>query len=300
MTTVGIVGAGKAAFLHAQAASMTEQVELVGVGGGSNTAADLAGVCNAPDLPLDSLIERSDAVIVAVPPNAVAEVVSALDGRVNAVLVEAPVHHDVPDPDCPAMVGANLLHAPVVRRAIQEIWALSSPHHLELRSTQPRPEWGAHATHAFGGAGLDPGARLAPVLLAAAGEPAETVTARLVDGPDDGIEESADLTLTLGSGRSVRLSSVWREGSAKVELEVADDNGVVLVSFFPEPTLEINGTPVNTDPLHPIVGLGFVAQLERLTRVSLGESAPWLDLSAGRDIGVLISAAVADARGDPG
>ncbi len=297
MTRIGIIGGGHGAALHAQAALLCDRVELVGVGGGSSSAAELAAAAEVPDLSFDALLDRCDAVVVAVPPASAPEVVDALAGRVRAVLVEAPVPADLPDPGCPAMIGANLLHAPAVRRAMRIIGDMASPHHLVMRSTQPAPTWGSHGSHAFGGAGLDPGARLAPILFAATGEAIDSAAARITEGPVAGVEESATITLALPSGRAARLESRWAPGSARAELEVASDEGVALVSFFPEPELELNGVPMAVGQGHPLVDLGFVAQLERLAGLPGRSGTPWLDLATGKAIcGVLSSAIVAARR----
>ncbi len=297
MTRIGIIGGGHGAALHAQAALLCDRIELVGVGGGSSSATELASAAEVPDLSLDAILDRSDAVVVAVPPARTPEVIDALVGEVGAVLVEAPVPADLPDPGCPAMIGANLLHAPTVRRAMRAIGDLESPHHLVLRSSQPAPTWGGHGSLAFGGAGLDPGARLAPVLFAATGEAINSAAARITEGPVTGVEESATITLTLPSGRAARLESKWAPGSARAELEVASDEGVALVSFFPEPELEIDGVPMTAPQGHPLVDLGFVAQLERLAGLPDRSATPWLDLATGRAICGVLSAAIVTARG---
>ena len=296
MTRLGIVGGGNGAALHAQAALTSDRVELVGVGGGSASATDLATAAEVPDLTLDALVANSDVVVVAVPPACTREVISALAGNVGAVLVEAPVPADLPDPGCPAMIGANFLHAAVVRSALRAIADMSSPHHLELRSTQPAPSWGSHGTEAFGGAGLDPGGRLAPVLFAAAGETVESAEARITEGPIVGVETSATVDLWLPSGRTARLESRWAPGPAQAELEVASEDGVVLISLVPEPVLELNGTSLDTEPSHPLVGLGFIAQLERLADLADGSARAWLELSAGQAICGLLTSAIDAAR----
>lgn len=274
---------------------MSDRIELVGVGGGSRSAGELATAAEVPELGLDDLAARSDALVVAVPPASIPDVIRAIAGKVQALLVEAPVPMDLPDPGCPAMIGANFLHAPVVHGALRTIAGMESPHHLVLRSTQPAPTWGSHRTPAFGGAGLDPGGRLAPLLFAATGEAVESAHAQITEGPVPGVEEGASFTLVLPSGRTARLESVWAPGSARAELEVASDRGVALLSLFPEPVLEVNGTAVATEPCHPLVALGFITQLERLGRVVEGSAAAWLDLAAGEAICGLLASAVDSA-----
>ena len=301
MTRIGIVGAGMAATLHAQAATISDRVELVGVGGGAGAAAELAAAAQVPDLAFDALVERSDAVVVAVPPPLAPEVVAALSGRVGALLVEAPAPEAIGPVDVPAMVGANLLHSPVVRRGLRAIAEMASPHHLQLRSSQPAPKWGDHGTVAFGGAGLDPGARLAPVLLAAGGSPAITAEARLtIGGSDDGdpapVEERAEFRMQLADGRSVTLDSRWADGSARAELEVADEQTVTTITLLPTPEVELDGTPLSTEREHPLAELGFVSQLERLASLSDAGGTPWRDLTSGINICTLLTRAINEAR----
>ena len=275
---------------------MSDRIELVGVGGGSRSAGELATAAEVPDLGLDDLADRSDALVVAVPPASMPDVIREVAGRVRALLVEAPVPVNLPDPGCPAMLGANFLHAPVVRGALRTIAAMESPHHLILRSTQPAPTWGSHRTPAFGGAGLDPGGRLAPLLFAATGETVESAHAQITEEPESGVENEASFAFTLPSGRTARLESVWAPGSARGELEVASDLEVALLSLFPEPMLEVNGTPVATEPCHPLLALGFIPQLERLSGVVDGSATTWLDLGAGEAICGLLASAVDSAR----
>ncbi len=281
--------------MHAQAATMTSGVELVGVGGGARAAGELAAAAEVPDLPLDTLIDRSEVLIVAVPPMAASEVAEAMAGRVGAVLFEAPALDAIGHVGCPAMVGANLLHAPAVRRGLRAVSELHQPHHLALRSSQPAPTWGAHGTVEFGGAASDPGVRLAPVLLAAAGSPAVSATAEITGHP---VEESALIRFHLDDGRSSVLNSHWAAGSARAELEVADESGAILVSLLPEPSLELNGNPVALDHLRPLVALGFVPQIERLVSLGRGGGNAWLELSTGLAINELITRAVAVARAE--
>ena len=271
MAKIGIVGGGKGATLHADAVIHTRGVELTGVGGRPGSAEELAAVADAPDLSVSELCERSDALVVAVPPPEVARVVEAISteiGRgasVRAVLVEPPLRR-LPDVTVPLVLAANLLHAPVVRQALREIAAMHEPHHLQLRVRQPRPDWGVHGTPAFGGPLHDPGMRLAPVLLSAAAEPAVHVeTTDVVDGAHAAIE--------LSSGRRAGLEVTWAEGSSRIELEAADAGGVILLRLDPLPHLEIDGRAVETPDLHPLEALGFVQQIDRLARTAAGADA---------------------------
>lgn len=283
MVTIGIVGGGRAATLHADAVLHSRGAELIGVGGRPGRATDLATNAGVPDAPIDDLC-CADAVIVAVTPGAIPDVVAAINGAIarhstpRAVLVEGPVPVDIAIGTA-AMVGSNLLHAPVVRQALREI-ATMSPHHLELRARQPAPHHGDTGARVEGPL-LDPGARLAAVLLAAAGEPA--LSATVTGSPD-----TSRVGFALQSGRSCTLDVGWSAASARTELEVADRGGVVSLTCDPLPRLEIGGEPVAAPDLHPLEALGFVGQIDRLVKVAQGRADPWLDLAVGSAIRALL------------
>lgn len=286
MTTIGIIGGGQGATLHADAVLHTRGVGLIGVGGRPGSAGRLADEAGVPDLPLAALCE-ADAVVVAVPPPAVEPILRLIENEalggapVRAILVEPPVRA-LPDGAIPTALGANLLHAPVVRQAMREITALPNPHHLQLRCRQPQPTWGAHGTADFGGPLEDPGVRLASLLLAAAGEPAVHVEQTEVAG---GVHAAIELE----SGRRVGLEVAWVEGSSRIELEAADEGGVILLTLDPLPRLEIDGKAIEAPDLHPLEALGFTAQIDRLGRTAKG-SAPWPEATAGLAIEALLSA----------
>ncbi|MEM8706351.1 MAG: hypothetical protein AAGE98_07835 [Actinomycetota bacterium] len=284
MTRIGIIGGGKGATLHADAVIHTRGVELTGVGGRPGTAGELAAVADAPDLSLPELCAGADALIVAVPPPDVAGVLSAIDDEiaggapVRAVLVEAPVG-ELPPVRVPLALGANLLHAPVVRQGLREIAKMHEPHHLQMRVRQPKPDWGAHGTPAFGGPLHDPGLRLAPVLLSAAAETA--VHVEVVD-----TEHGVHAAIELESNRRCGLDVAWAAGSATIELEAADDGGVILLTLDPLPRLEIDGRTIPAAELHPLEALGFVGQVDRLAKTAAG-AAVWPDAAIGASIEAL-------------
>lgn len=284
MTRIGIIGGGKGATLHADAVIHTRGADLIGVGGRPGTAAELAAVADVPDRSLPELCAASDALIVAVPPPEVAPVLRLVENEieggapVKAVLVEAPVGELVPM-SVPCALAANLLHAPVVRQALREIAAMREPHHLQMRVRQPKPDWGAHGTPAFGGPLHDPGLRLAPVLLSASAQAAVHVEIAETDG---GVHAAIELE----SGRRCGLDVAWSDGSATIELEAADDGGVILLTLDPLPRLELDGRTVAPPDLHALEALGFVQQIDRLTKTAAG-AAVWPDIAVGASIEAL-------------
>ena len=305
MTRLSIVGGGPAATLHAEASAAVAGVELVGVGGRPGSAGPLADAFGVDDAPLDVLISRADAIVVAVPPDAVPGVLARVRPPVRVVLVESPVATAVGAAsgpiDVPVMAGANLLHAPTVRRALRSIATMTTPHHLGLHSRGPAPDWGAHATDRFGGgAMMDPGARLLPVLLAAAGAPVEEVAAQV--SHHRGIDQRAALQLTLADGRRATADIAWADGPAEARLEVADANGAVLRDLLTRPGLEFDGRAVGPpDPdENPVVALGFADQLRRLAAVARGDTEPWIDHRVGVGVLSVVNAAAAAAAADRG
>ena len=284
VTTIGIIGGGKAATLHADAALQMRGVELIGVGGRPGTADRLAASAAVPDLALPALCE-ANLVVIAVPPpevTTVAELVAKqiLGGApVRAVMIEPPLR-SLPQLSVPTVLAANLLHAPVVKQALRAIGSMHTPHHLQLRVRQPKPTWGAHGTPAFGGPLHDPGIRLASLLLAAASEAAVHVEQIEIEG-------GVHAAIELASGRRAGLDVAWLEGSSRIELEVADDGGVILLTLDPLPRLEIDGRQLELPDLHPLDALGFVGQLDRLRRTADG-AEPWPSVATGLAIEALL------------
>jgi predicted dehydrogenase len=271
-----------AATMHAEATLKTRAATLVGVGGRVGSGDALAAAAGVPCLDLESLIEASDALVIASPPDSVSEIIAAVGDRVRAILVESPLPPAMATPTIPAMTAANLVHAPAVRSGLATI-AKMTPHHLQLRSAQPRPTWGSHGAAGYGGPLLDPGARLLPVLLAAAG--ASVVSSeQSKSGPSD----DRSISITLADGRTIGMRSSWADGPTYAELEAADAGGVVQISFFPFPRVEIDGRLIEPEEIPPVQSLGFVNQIERFVRVADGDAEPWLPLTSGQGIRALL------------
>ncbi len=300
------MGGGRAASLHAEATRLVRGVELVGVGGRApGTAGQLAESVGVPDLPLTELIRNSEALVVAVPPAEVDAVLSEIPFE-KPTLVESPIGPEPPPgvdsaiAGRPAtLTGANLLHAPIVAEGLRAIGAIDQVHHLNLRVRAPRP--GARTGHGATATGVlfDPGARLLPVLLAAAGLPVAAVgaTATLTA---DGIAEHVDLRLRLSDDRIVTASLTWTDGPTIADLEAAGERSVVALDLWPRPALEIDGQAVvDSVEDHPLNALGFVGQMERLAEIARGSAAPWPPAALGVDVlRIATSAIVADATGE--
>ncbi len=284
MTAIGIIGAGRAAALHAAATETAPDAGLVGIAGRRpGDAAELASQAGASDLSIEELITRSDAIVVAVPPVDAPSVLEQIGSRVGAVLVETPSACSTPQlaelPDRPpTMIGANILHAPATRRALAEIAKMTTPHHFALRSRSPRPDWGSHASPEFGGGAiLDPGLRVLPVLLAAIAAPINTVSADM--GLDiRRIDDRASLSFVTAAKhqRDVTMEIAWDDVDPMVELEVASDDSVVQLRLSTSPSLEVDGELVGIPGGdNPFFDLGYTDQIARLVAVAARSAAPW-------------------------
>ena len=315
VTSAGIVGAGRAATLHAEAVRATEGLELAGVtalSASSPRAAALAGALDCPVLTLAQMSQACDVAVVATPPASRPEVMTELAAsrRLRAALVESPAATTLDAiaalgsrfADRPVMAAANLLHAPDVRRMLEAVAAMD-PHHLELRLAVPDPARGTAAGAAFGGGvTVDPAAGFWPVVMAAMGAAVESVAAPRYDVVD-GLDHVAEVLLQATNGRRARAELRWGARVAEASVEAADSAHVVRVDVWPVPVVEIDGARAcsQTGSQHALAALGFVGQIQRLVRVGSGEAAPWPGLDVGSSALTVAAAAALSARrcGDP-
>ena len=310
MTLVGIVGAGRAGTLHAEAVRAARGATLAGVSSlspASPRVAALAGALGCPVLTMAELSRACDVAVVATPPAARAEVLARLASsrRLRAVLVESPAATTLDGvaalqsvfADRPIMAGVNLLHAPEVRRMLGAV-ANMDPHHLELRLAVPDPARGPDSGRTFGGGvTMDPSAGFWPVLMAAMGASVESVAAPRFEVVD-GLDHTAEVVLRGVGGRRARAALRWGARVAEAALEAADSAHVARVEVWPVPVAEIDGerTGPPAGSLHPLAALGFVAQIERLARVGHGEAQPWPDLAVASSALTIPAAAVLSAQ----
>jgi len=310
VTPVGIVGAGRAATLHAEAVRTVRGAHLAGVAASSPLsprAAALGGALGCPVLTVRELADSCDVAVIATPPADRSEALVELapSGRVRAVLVESPAATTLAGVadigtalgDRPAMAAVNLLHAPAVRRMLAAATAME-PHHLELRLAVPDPARGPDSGAGFGGGvTMDPAAGFWPVLIAALGSAVESVAASRLDTVD-GLDRAAEVVLRAVNGRTARASLRWGARIAEAALEAADSAHVARVDFWPEPVTEIDGERISTaaGSSHPLAALGFAAQVERLVRAGNDEAQPWPDLAAASSALTVAAAAALSAR----
>ena len=310
MTSVGIIGAGRAATLHAEAIRAIRGVHLAGVAASSPQsprAAALAGALDCPVLTERELANACDVAVIATPPAARTEPLTELASsrRLRAVLVESPAATTLDGiadlhsafTGRPVMAGVNLLHAPVVRRTLDAV-ATMDPHHLELRLAVPDPARGPDSGPAFGGGvTVVPAAGFWPVLMFAMGEAIESVAVPQVEVVD-GLDHAAQVVLQTAGGRTARAALRWGAQVAEAAVEVADPEHVARVDVWPVPAAEIDGEaagpPEGVD--NPLFALGFVAQIERLVRVANGEAQPWPDLAVASSALTIAAAASLSAQ----
>ncbi len=203
----------------------------------------------------------------------------------------------------PIMAGTNLLHAPAVRRMLGAVAAMD-PHHLALRLAVPAPARGPQSGRVFGGGvTMDPASGFWPVVMAALGSAVESVAAHRLDTVD-GLDRAAEVVLRASGGRSARADLSWGAAVAEASVEAADAAHVARVDVWPVPRVEIDGASVDAGvgqpsaSQHPLVALGFTAQIERLVRVGNGEAAPWPDLAAASAaLTVTVAAALSAKHG---
>ena len=321
MTSVGIVGAGRAATLHAEAVRATRGAHLTGVAVSSPTsprAAALADALNCPVLTVRGLADACDVAVIATPPAVRAEVLAELapSRRLRAVLVESPAETTLDGIASlgaafggrPVLAAVNLLHAPAVRQMLDAVAAMD-PHHLELRLAVPDPARGPDSGAAFGGGvTMDPAAGFWPVLIAAMGAAVSSVAAPRLD-VSAGLDHAAEVVLTAVNGRTARASLRWGAPVAEAAVEAADPAHVTRVEVWPAPIVEIDGAsagspadPAHTvaprrgDSAHPLAALGFLAQIERLVRVGSGDAQPWPDLAVASSALTIAAAAALSAK----
>ena len=321
VTPVGIVGAGRAATLHAEAVRAAGGAHLAGVAASSPTsprAAALAGALDCPVLTARELARICDVAVIATPPAARAEVLAELASsrRLRAVLVESPAATSIDGiaelgaafGGRPVMAALNLLHAPAVRQMLDAVAAMD-PHHLELRLAVPDPARGAESGTAFGGGvTMDPAAGFWPVLIAAMGAAVGSVAAPRLE-VSDGLDLAAEVVLRAVNGRTARASLRWGAPVAGAAVEAADPAHVARVEVWPAPIVEIDGASTGSpaDPAHtvaprrggsahPLAALGFTAQIERLVRVGSGDAQPWPDLAVASSALTIAAAAALSAR----
>ena len=313
-TTVAFAGAGWVTVVHGLTVDAFDDLRVVHVASRRpESAARRAEQVGAVPLGYDELPSGDDLVVVATPPpahRAVAE--RAVDGGA-AVLVETPLAATLADADALVALatrgrvayGENLAHPPVVAQAVSACRRIGDLTHLEVRFAQGRPEGGLDRTSTDWGGGVlfDLGVHaVALALLMAAPARVTAVAAQLQRSDDMDVDDDATVTLTFDDGLSVQVRATWRAAAPMWDAQAASATSAVRVELVPEPTVELNGTPLKlarpptglaTEQLHH---LGYLDQLGTLTADVASDRTPRVGPAFGRVVLEILCAAYASAR----
>ena len=310
---LGLAGAGWMAGVHAYAAAEIPGVRIARVASRRvERALALAERVDGEAVSFDAVADGVDGVVIATPPAQHASQALAAAAAGAAVLVEKPLCTTLAEADrmvAAAEAGAviayaeNLLHAPVVQRALEHTAALEGVDLLEVRALQGRPDWGDFLTTGWGGGVLfDLGAHPVAVALALAApaRPAE-VRAVLEGGPDHPVDEHAEVAIAFDTGLVARIVVSWRHAAGPVwDAQVSSPDGVVCVELLPDVRLERNGVEVSLPALPQGVApqleeLGYLPQMESFVLDAAQARHPAVDARLGRDVLDLTCAAYRSA-----
>ena len=313
---VALCGAGVIASAHASVAAALS-MPVVAVASRSGVSAKrVAAEVNAAVVPVASLPAGADLVVIETPPGAHCKLAIACLEAGAAVIVERPLCTTLADADAlvaaagrfgnRVLYGENLAYSPTVLRFLQHLQRLGTLRHLEIRTVNPAPTWGAYLTEAWGGGALfDLGSHgVALALLAAAPSQPVRVTAAVEPAdPRDprSVDEHTVLTIEFENGLRARVLATYRCGDTpQWDLQAASDTGVVRAELLPVPSLEVNGDPVplprTTMRIPALEQYGYRAEWEAFLAALSAGLAPATDAAFGRRVLEIICAGYAAAR----
>jgi len=287
---LAFAGAGWIAAVHGYAAKHVPGLRISKVASRDPArAAEAAARVGAEPCTYDELPAGADGVVICTPPAQHASQVLAAVERGAGVLVEKPLCTTLADAD--KLVAAheagaqiayaeNLVHAPIVRLALEHTAQLHDIDLVEVRALQSRPTWGDFLTEEWGGGVLfDLGVHpLAVALLMAAPAVPVEVRATLEGADDHPVDEHAEMQIHFDTGLLARVTASWRgEETPTWDAQVSAPDGVVRLELLPHLVLERNGAEVRL----PGVPQGVPRQLEELGYLPQLESFA-IDLQQGR------------------
>lgn len=316
MVAYAFAGAGWITAVHGLAVAARPWGEVVAVASRTMEAAKArTDQTGGAVVAYEQLPAGADIVIVATPPRRHA--VDALRAMAagTAVVVEKPLCATLDDADRLVRVvesggmltyAENLLYAPAVVRALEEIRTLGPLTHLSARALQPRPTWGSFTRRSWGGGVLFDLGVHPLALVCRAALPARPVGVRAdFDRADDvEVEDRATVHLRFDSGLVAHLELSWREQEPVWDLQAATGSGVVVLELLPDVSLERSGEPVvlpapnAVDDIPPqLAEFGYVDQLRDAEDAwRAGRSSEISDVYLGRDLLEIVCAASVAAR----
>ncbi|HAP77365.1 MAG TPA: hypothetical protein DCR14_14945 [Acidimicrobiaceae bacterium] len=269
-------------------------------------------------VPYDALPAGADLVVVATPPQCHADDALRMLDAGAAVLLEKPLCRTLEEADRlveasrrhpgKLLYAENLAYAPVVQRVVSLASSVGALSHLEVRSLQGLPGWGAFTTDEWGGGALfDLGVHPLSVALlvanAAGKGRAVAVSATLRGGEDHGSDEHAELQVRFGDGFVAHVAASWQAGpEPQWDVQVAGASGVLRAELFPAVRLEYNGDdvhlPAPKGPVAVLEQLGYVAQLDSLVHDAATGNEPVMSAAFGREVlQVVLGAYTSAGRG---
>ena len=320
MTSVGLYGAGMISGAHAAAAGALG-MPIVGVASRSaDRAAKQAERLRTTAMSYAELPAGADVVVVSTPPQCHAADALAMLEAGAAVVLEKPLCTTLADAD--ALVAAagdrvlyaeNLAYAPMVTTLLAMVPSIGALTHLEVRTIQTLPTWGAFTSDAWGGGALfDLGVHPLAIALLVAGAsgagPATSVACSLRGGAGHNSDEHAEVSIRFASGLVATVVSSWQADAVLGsdgqvwDVQASSPTGVLRGDFWPRPTLEHNGDPVplpaGSDPLPFVDELGYSGQLAAFREDLARGRAPVMDVEFGRVVLDIVCAAYRSAGND--
>jgi predicted dehydrogenase len=299
---VGLWGAGMISGAHGAAAKLLG-MQIVGVASRTpERAATQANRLGTAAMTYDDLPGEADVVVVSTPPQMHAADALGLLAGGAAVVVEKPLCTTLADADALVAAAAqhrqrvlyaeNLAYAPVVQNLLGQARDLGPMTHLEVRTLQTLPTWGAFTSDEWGGGALfDLGVHPLALAVLAAGAngcgPVVSVRCTLRGGEGHNSDEHAEVELTFQSGLVGTVVSSWQNDAGQVwDVELSSRTGVLRAEFWPKPTLERDGDlvpmPSSDSPLAFIEELGYSGQLAAFADDISAGGTPFMDVEFGR------------------
>ena len=311
--TVSFAGAGWIAAVHGYAAAHVPGLAVAAVASRDPARADeSAARMGARACTYDELPAGADGVVICTPPAQHAEQALHAVRAGAGALIEKPLCTTLAEAD--ALVAAaeaggriayaeNLVHAPIVRLALEHAAQLENIDVLDVRALQSRPTWGDFLSEGWGGGVLfDLGVHpLAVALLLAA--PATPVEVRAtLDGADDHpVDEHAEVHLAFDSGLMARVVTSWRGADTPVwDAQASSPEGVVRLELLPDLLLERNGVEVPLPGVPAGVApqleqLGYLPQMESFALALAHDRQPGVGAAFGRSVLDVVCGAYASA-----